>query len=302
LGSWNETCSLTNLPVMHGEDVYVLFLQETQQTVESNCYPMKYWTLLPFIFEAKYDDCGRFTDEKGALIPFILQEFKENLYELEEGENSCHDIPVKVENFGMNLLNHANEEERLFLQPGYFKHKDKVAVRRIFIKKSAMTDFLAEYVYDQHYSWRSKKKLKYAEMVDLLYNAIKDKRYRSLGSSVNLHCITFENDVGLPYDLFKAYAGHTAVVQPGVFFEKFIPLEDSFRTRYNVVTPHPEHFREAVEANCMLLFLNNFFDATRQMWTPQTSGSQDTETNAHRLRAKLIRNACTQVNKWYKDV
>ena len=102
MGSWNETCSLTNLPVLAGEPVYVMFLQETDREIESICEHFKYWSLLPFMFEAEYDDYGLVRNEKGDLIPFMLNAFKKHLFEMEHGPNSCHDIPVKNETISIN--------------------------------------------------------------------------------------------------------------------------------------------------------------------------------------------------------
>lgn len=293
MGSWNETCSLTNLPVLAGEPVYVMFLQETDREIESICEHFKYWALLPFMFEAEYDDYGLVRNEKGDLIPFMLNAFKKHLFEMEHGPNSCHDIPVKAENFDMNLLLEANREERLFFHNTIYYNHEKYAVRMIFMKKVALDYFLETYKYNCHYSWKKEKHLKFSSMVELLMKSIEEKDYTAYFE------VDFNSDK-LPYDLFRSY-GSSCEVKPRYFLD-FIPIVYNMNDDENVTAKHPEFCKTAVEHLCIYHLLNDFMAATRQVWVPPSgTGSQDIDTIAHKVRAKMINKSIKQVDHYYDD-
>lgn len=64
MGSWNETCALSNLPICPGDAVYVFFCAvHSQQYLEDACYPNAYCDPLHAVpFLRLYDDYGRVRD------------------------------------------------------------------------------------------------------------------------------------------------------------------------------------------------------------------------------------------------
>ena len=59
MGCWNGSCFLTNLPIMHGEDVRVFILHNQHPNYGNRyCNPTDCYCPLAFSFKGKYNDMG----------------------------------------------------------------------------------------------------------------------------------------------------------------------------------------------------------------------------------------------------
>lgn len=58
MGCWNETCMLTNLPILIGNPTVILFLQQNY-TPHAGCHPDGYFRPVSLPIEGLYDDYGR---------------------------------------------------------------------------------------------------------------------------------------------------------------------------------------------------------------------------------------------------
>lgn len=67
MGSWNETCMLSHLPIQFGDDIKVIILikKHNEPCAENVCFDDGY-TPLTFPFDATYDDYGGIAD---AVLP-----------------------------------------------------------------------------------------------------------------------------------------------------------------------------------------------------------------------------------------
>lgn len=75
MGSWNETCMLTNLPISHGEPVYAIFLAESSLR-NHGVYPTDQY--LPFaMVEGVYDDYGGLENPDSKQEQMILKAIAE---------------------------------------------------------------------------------------------------------------------------------------------------------------------------------------------------------------------------------
>lgn len=75
MGSWNETCMLTNLPIFHGEPVYAIFLAESSLR-NHGVYPTDQY--LPFaMVEGVYDDYGGLENPDNKQEQMILKAIAE---------------------------------------------------------------------------------------------------------------------------------------------------------------------------------------------------------------------------------
>jgi hypothetical protein len=143
MGCWNGTCAITNLPIYYGEEVYVFFLVESAYDSTNNCYMDTYYDLFPLHFTGTYNDYGAVedcSDEAQHVIDYL----KENLVEMEQGENKYHDIPVKREGFNIEKLFDADHERRLFVK-GYHPSRKKLKFTHITVKKSVMEKILKSF-------------------------------------------------------------------------------------------------------------------------------------------------------------
>lgn len=178
MGSWNNTCGLTNLPIISGEEVYVFPIRERDlSNYRSHCYSTALYqpVLIPFV--AKYNDYGGAEDCHGISLNLIMEELRRELVELEVGENQYHDIAVKRDDFDDEKFFEAVHESRLFVKgwgtsdrPVYFTMIRKDVVDRMWnewtfdIWKGKETIVPEEFETDQYYV----KNITYAKLASLL--------------------------------------------------------------------------------------------------------------------------------------
>jgi hypothetical protein len=112
MGSWNKTCGLSKLHIVSGTPVYVFVLEQNKRN-DDRCYTTALYhpSLMPFY--CVYDDYGGGEECSGVGLPYIIDGIKETLIEMEWGENKCHDIPIKKDEFDMELFFKGVHENRL---------------------------------------------------------------------------------------------------------------------------------------------------------------------------------------------
>jgi hypothetical protein len=114
MGCWNNTCGLTNLPIISGESVYVFPIREKDlSNYRSHCYASALYqpALTPFV--AEYNDYGAGENCSGIALEFIVEELRRELVEMEMGENQYHDIAIVRDEFDIDKFFEAVHEARL---------------------------------------------------------------------------------------------------------------------------------------------------------------------------------------------
>lgn len=147
MGCWNQTCAITNLPIMDSDEVYVLVLQKGIEESPSLCYPTAYWTPGIFFFEGKYNDYGGAKDCHGPLMDYVVDGIRDILFEFEVGDNEYHDIAVKKEGFDVEMLFEANHEDRLYVNKCRILQfdQDRAKLRTVFVRKNVLDGLLTSY-------------------------------------------------------------------------------------------------------------------------------------------------------------
>lgn len=106
MGSWNATCQISQLPILSGEPVRVLFLQRNPWSMDppgdlclggmnyhskERCYSTDYWVPRNIPLRAVYDDYGGVEDvEPGVSLDTLWEQFQHDLIPIPEGENEYH--------------------------------------------------------------------------------------------------------------------------------------------------------------------------------------------------------------------
>lgn len=117
MGCWNKTCGLSNLHITAGTPVYVFVLEKNKSY--DHCYSTGLFSPLLLPFESTYDDYGGGEDSHGVGLDFIMQGLKNQLVEMEVGDNQYHDIAVKKDGFSPEKFFEAVHEDRMMIQKGY---------------------------------------------------------------------------------------------------------------------------------------------------------------------------------------
>lgn len=112
MGCWNKTCGLSNLHITVGTEVYV-FAIERNPHLDDRCYSTAFYRPLLLPFYSHYNDYGGGENSSGVGLEPILEGIRRNLVEVEVGENECHDIAVKRDDFDEELFFDAVHEHRL---------------------------------------------------------------------------------------------------------------------------------------------------------------------------------------------
>lgn len=124
MGSWFETCAISNLPICDREEIYVLYLlgkfqddpYEQHQDYVGTTTPTKWWEPLGLPMRAKYDDYGRAVDlQTDILDNAALAWVQEHALEVPAGENPYHDLAVRrAEITSWNVVDELATKDRLF--------------------------------------------------------------------------------------------------------------------------------------------------------------------------------------------
>jgi len=119
MGCWNKTCSLTNLPIHSGEEVYVFVLEKKNKY--DSCHATGHYAPILIPFEGVYNDYGGSDENSGVGLTYVLDAVKENLIETEVGENERHDIAVTRSSFGEDQFFESVREQRLIIENKFGK-------------------------------------------------------------------------------------------------------------------------------------------------------------------------------------
>lgn len=116
MGSWNQTCAISNLHITSGQDVVVVMLAKNHEPRDSFCYNTALYNVCFVPFYGIYNAYGSVEDCHGFGLNIVVDAIREKLYRFGQGSNSAHDIEVNKENFGIEMLFEADHEGRLGIQ------------------------------------------------------------------------------------------------------------------------------------------------------------------------------------------
>lgn len=139
MGSFLQTCSITNQSIQESETVYVVPIIENIENTKigdnkyarglnAAVYNTDMFKPLGFIFIGYYNDYGQYAIdwervENRIMFKHYFEYLNQNSIAVEEGENSCHDIPFDISNLTLDnnyeelweKIHEAIWEGRLFL-------------------------------------------------------------------------------------------------------------------------------------------------------------------------------------------
>lgn len=149
MGCWNGTCGLTNLPIIHGDEMYVFPIVESYR--DSFCYSTALYRPSVLPFRAKYDDYGSGENCGGLGLDILMEGIKNNLVEMEVGENQYHDIAVKREGFDVDTFFNVCHEKRLRFQNPMQHYENQPQTKDVFftmIRKDVADRLWSEWNFD----------------------------------------------------------------------------------------------------------------------------------------------------------
>lgn len=105
MGSFAFTCAVSGLPIEYGDPVRYLLLAENPYTDNIRCYLHDLFWVRTFPLKGTYNDYGSVENvEQEEFKRLWLDSFKYDLIEKGVGDNSCHDVKVRVDQTFEELL------------------------------------------------------------------------------------------------------------------------------------------------------------------------------------------------------
>lgn len=313
MGSWNNTCGLTNLPIHAGEAVYVFPINEKDLSkYRSHCYSHAFYKPMIIPFTAEYNDYGAGENCTGISFDLFIEEMRRELVELEVGENEYHDIAVKREGFGEEQFFEAVHEDRLFVKgwgttdrPVYFTMVRKDVADRMWNEwsfdmwKGSKGEVPAGFEFDEYYI----KNVTYAKLATLV-----PKFLSELSEKIK----ELTNDELM----IDRYISRSLLMRDNLA-AKFL-LEGVFRTLENydfwdllnakeciikyIETDQLDKAEEFIHTLMIGCMVNSMMESTRRIWLPvMHMGSQSEEHAEYRLLHKLANDVINARDAYYDE-
>lgn len=283
MGCWNKTCGLSNLHIYAGTEVYVFALVENR--IENDrCYSTSFWRPIPLPFVAKYNDYGggQDYDENSSSLNFLMSYLKDELIEVEQGENQCHDIPVMRDDFNAELFFEAVNEGRLKVMD-HFKQEprqvDFVMMRKDLVDNILATRKFQKYVSSGNYQYFTFADLQ-AELEGILDALTGEKPY-SLDSVLNRGW-----DDGYACRLMYSIISHPHIGGSRDILSK---------VKEHIDAGDRDAARELLNGMLVAAALESFMEGIRKFWAPGGfEGSQSDCRDLYRIWTGAINDALTK--------
>lgn len=324
MGCWNKTCGLSRLHIYAGDPVYV-FVLEQNAINDDRCYTTALFSPLLLPFEADYNDYGGGENERGIALPYVMDGLARKLIEVEQGENKYHDIPVKREGFGAEQFFEAVHEGRLSV-PNWKRAPtavDFVMVRQDVVHRLMNTWEREAYVgegrgtcgWDNNY-------IKYT-FQDVLADVdpFLDKIQTVLDGEVDLDGfedvpeekresikrlrirMSFYEGLGSVYEWKDRHQNKVSwyMTRDGSRYSRLVDSDELILEAMQ--NGNREFAREMLVCKLTGAFVDHFYSATRNIWTPGChEGSQASDHDGYRALADTLVWALDEEKKrWDED-
>jgi hypothetical protein len=295
MGSWNQTCAISNLPIRDGEEVITFFVIG----VHGGEDPNKYLIPFPFYCDGKYNDYGYVDEESGPMLETIIDALNKMCIPYETGENPYHEREVVPGSFTWETIGHAEKDERLCLKvQNYFESTTSVAeIKHLQVRRDVFDTIIENYKvsvyktghYGEEYSFTDIMEDYVKFYNDLTAWADKDDIMKVLSDPWSLareNFIFTLTDKGgrreLIHNEFMAKSVLTNLVKEGATEEQLYP---------------------AVENAVHMEFLNLFMRDVHRQWQVPGYAGQDSNTEAHMLLASIIIDGSEKIhaNDYYEE-
>lgn len=301
MGCWNKTCGISNLHIHNGQPVYVFVLEENVNR-DSFCYSSCLYKPCLLPFNSFYNDYGAGENSSGIGLPYILKGLRENLVELEVGENEYHDIAVKRDDFDEDKFFQACHKDRLFVSDGYTQ---KIPVKFTMMRKDIVDNILEKF---SIYSWKDKKSYTYADTLKELNSTVES--YLDLQNKSDALNYPFadrpddkQREISLWFELrnvipslSETFSQQVLRTLYGYDLATFIDMRGTVPGIVSAGDIKREDKKLQLKdflAECLKgVFIESFMSSTRKLWTPGGhEGSQNTDLDGHKLLISVMKDA-----------
>jgi len=281
MGSFNETCMISGLPIGYGDDVRVILIKKGSNAGRSReggclCYPWDLWSPVSPPIKAKYSDYGvaDLFETSKVMASFTLDTLNSILHPIEKGENQYHDIAVESLT-SWDFLFNACHEGRFFLKNSYSSNPFSVATR-VMVREDVWQSMLTH----KHEHWRSQEPVTigtyYTDCLKYFRKFVPDPNaVIPPGMTAEIASLMAEMEAerssgdDLPFHYHFYGEGYSFTIK-GEFFQK---IKTKLRTgEWDMENPQ---FLELARAFAELAFVQYQFRSIGKMWSPVMTSGQD---------------------------
>ena len=289
MGSWDETCALSNLPIMPGEEVYWLILSRNvyHKFDKSGCYHNDFFFVRSIPLLGVYDDYGEIEIAEGEEIicDSIIRQYKQDvvswLYEhhkKDDGKSRQEflGIPeVRPDNISISNLQNWFHEGMVYVNWNVFD-KDEHAIRgvpttKVMVRKDVWDSLLA---CDTPGFLGEKIDISfYGEKVNKIISELEDRE-----GPLDFADKFIIEDI-LDQIIEKKYFRNSPNKACMALFDKYLNKEIS-----------REQLEKVLHRVKELATIENVMASTRRAWMPTVgAGSQETNFNLHaEVHSKIV--------------
>lgn len=305
MGSWNQTCGLSNLHIGPGQSVYVFVLEQNPRYDHS--YSTNLFTPVVLPFEAEYDAYGSGINCAGPGLEPVIQGLKQYLVEVEQGPNPYHDIAVTRDTFTVNRLFEAANEDRLFVNTRSTQEPHRVYVT--MFRKDIVDDILENRVVEEYvgngqgdHGWGNNfVKLRFADIVADVHPLIEAIIADPEAAQASYATADVVDSIHRHRDQWLAARWLDSV---GIRFSRIVNINRVISQALQTPNQKTLDWLEQVVAQFLKgVYIDTFMHAARKSWIPGGhEGSQSLSGGALRLLAAVtVRALDREKAEWLAD-
>lgn len=305
MGSWNETCMVSHLPVTCGDEVAMTVV--TRNDAGEWYQPNSLYYISPFMFYGEYNDYGTSENCHGIGLQIAATEFRK--FKTPIDENLSPD----------QIVEKIAREELMFNDVKTFRSSlmgmaevDRHA-RLGFIRKDVLDRILADYEWKETFYEQDAdnsyiyKTINYQYYLDCIPGAITRFKEYYKEAAATLAA------TGFPSLLLSSEPVPDSDMKDDNMVIKWVwahiresrsnPFHKSFAERIRVLaeTDQDKELAELLAEFSKYCILYKFMMDSRKVFTPQPNTSQDSDTDAHEFLAKITTEIGREMNREWRE-
>lgn len=298
MGCWNGTCAISNLPIIAGEKIKMLFLDAPYGFKELNksayCYPNGIFHVGAFPIDGEYDDYGSIENVVEDVNYKLIESYFQKKYrkikveEKELGKFELTDIIEGIERGSLQVLSKGDVERKEMAMKAMEVYKDNPDSQRHWKELAEMDvsekwrtpsynvimvrDDIWSYIIKNHKTefWRDEEDRKNPTDYYQTAQEWAEKRFDKYEKR-KIKLFSFDNPLSM-----GGYAGGNHMFM--------------LETYSKVLDKNIEYFKNAFTE---LTIIESFMDATRKGWMPVSgAGSQASEWEVYTMLNTIVNQIC----------
>ena len=278
MGSWNQTCGITNLPILSQDDVYVFFMVSSRDRGKASIshYPTDFFTLLPVFLEGKYNDYGAIEQDScmSETWKVIEQEFK--VSSVDELFDKLHDETLTVE-----------DREYMFHENGGVSTKrvDRIVIP-FFVRKEVLDGLLNEFFMS---TWQQIKH-PFADFQNTMVQSARRVQEKIIKKVIDKELSFYKGPV------------EKDCHELALYFNDYCSKKMLWPVERMVIEDYPTQIEPMIKQACTVIWIVWWASAARvSLAPPSGAGSQESECEAQLLRASLTQVGAKEIERKYND-